>query len=258
MPWYDDPQHPFAGICEKLKRADEDIANLYSEAARFFESCEYPIIPNPNAKEWTDAVAYHQSLMIPVRFGVLTGEIVHHLRSCLDHVVWHFTAASYRMKYENFIEFPVCRTQPTGKDAIERYERKIGGITNANIRKIIDDAQPYQRGNDAADDPICIIHDMDRFDKHRELILMSGCAGIIFPAGTEVNVVRTVLKYGEGKVLSSDEFAVAKRAMQKNPEVTPLVVLAQFGKRKLEPVVPALASLLHFMADLINVAADEV
>jgi hypothetical protein len=75
----------FDGIHEKLKRADENIVNLQAEVSRFFQECEYPVMPKVQDKEHTKALAYYKSMKIPLRFSVLSGEIVHHLRSCLDH-----------------------------------------------------------------------------------------------------------------------------------------------------------------------------
>jgi hypothetical protein len=84
--------HPFHGITEKLRRADENIVSLHGEILKFFGESKYPTIPHPDAEEWQEAVDYHKELRIPKRFGVLSGEIVHHLRSCLDHIVWHFSS----------------------------------------------------------------------------------------------------------------------------------------------------------------------
>src|ERR1700691_3819144 len=96
MTWLTDDNHPFAGIAEKLKRANQNIINLNAEAVGFFEKSKYPVIPDTNSEHWQDAVDYHKQLPIPKRFSVLTGEVVHHLRSCLDHIVWIFSHATAR------------------------------------------------------------------------------------------------------------------------------------------------------------------
>src|SRR6266481_7650612 len=105
--WFDDENHPFYGIVEKLKRFDENIGNLHNEIIAFFKGSKYPVLSNPDSKEWQEAVDYHRELVIPKRFSVLSGEIIHHLRSCLDHIVWHFSSAHYRRGHANAIEFPV-------------------------------------------------------------------------------------------------------------------------------------------------------
>ncbi len=258
MAWYDDPDHPFAGIWEKLKRADENIVNLQSELVSFFDASKYPVIPDPNAQEWQQAVDYHRSLPIPLRFNVLCGEVVHHLRSCLDHITWYFSSVQYRIEAENAIEFPVFRKEPLTKEEIGRYNRKIGGITDGNVRKIIENSQPYQRGDGAANDPLCIIHDMDRFDKHRELTIITNCVSMVFPPETSVHGIVALLKYGKGDTLSASELAAAKVAIKKNTKGAPQIAFAQFGDGESQPVVPALAQLLRAVADLVNLFANEV
>src|SRR5271170_3790317 len=173
MAWHEDQHHPFAGVAEKLKRSHENIINLNHEIVGFFEACKYPVVPDVNSEEWQDAVDYHKNLVIPLYCAVLSGEIVHHLRSCFDHVVWHFSSAKYRLESENYIEFPVFRKEPSTKDELARYERKVKGISKSSILSLIEGIQPYKRGSDAEDDPVCIIHDMDRFDKHRELAIVA-------------------------------------------------------------------------------------
>ena len=50
MAWYDEPAHPFAGIAQKLERANDNIANLNNEIVRFFGASKYPVIPDPKAE----------------------------------------------------------------------------------------------------------------------------------------------------------------------------------------------------------------
>src|ERR1700679_1551898 len=116
MEWHEDPKHPFAGIAEKLKRADQNIFSFHTEINLFLKSGNYPIIPHPNDERWQEAVDYHRNKSIPVRFAVLAGEIVHHLRSSLDHIVWHFSSDEARLKGQNVIEFPVFESKPLSKD----------------------------------------------------------------------------------------------------------------------------------------------
>lgn len=251
MSWRDEYDHPFAGIAEKLKRADENIVKLNHEIIGFFGASKYPIVPNPNTEGWQEAVNYHRNLPIPVRFSVLCGEVVHHLRSCLDHIVWHFSNAAYRLSHENAIQFPVLRTLPV-KDELSRYERQVKGITNANVLRLIESFQPYHRGNDAMNDPLCIIHDMDRFDKHRELTLISPIANLM-PLSSAGDIgIQSLIKFSQGETLSEFEIAVAQGAIQKDIKVTPQIAFAQFGNRESEPVIPALVQL----SDAVDRAAD--
>src|SRR5207302_10873159 len=105
--------HPFDGIEEKLKRADQNIRNLDSEMASWIQSSDYPTIPNDNIEVFQKAVDYHAAREMPLRFSVLAGEVVHHLRSCLDHLAWAFSSTKERTEHPTRIEFPVFGSEPS-------------------------------------------------------------------------------------------------------------------------------------------------
>jgi hypothetical protein len=50
-----------------------------------------------------------------LRFSVLAGEVIHHLRSCLDHLVWQLSSEPFRSAHSDRIEFPVYERAPVGK-----------------------------------------------------------------------------------------------------------------------------------------------
>jgi hypothetical protein len=237
------PDHPFAGIAVKLQRADENIINLENEILRFFQECKYPIIPEPNNERWQDALDYHRGLAIPKRFSVLSGEIVHHWRSCLDHIVWIFSEASYRQANETVIQFPIFIEPPDAK-ALQRFERQIGGIPNpSKIRDLIVGLQPYKLGINAIDHPLGIIHNMDRFDKHRELVIVQSIGNLTFPADTSSDVIALAAAYSHGKSISDAERSTLFRALNNQGKVLPQVAFAKFGKWEHQFVSPSLRKL---------------
>lgn len=258
MLWTEDPTHAFAGIVEKLKRAHESIVNLNSEIDDFFKASKYPIMPDVSSKEWQKALDYHRGITVPKRFSVLSGEIVHHLRSCLDHVAWHFSSAQYRTEAGTSIEFPVFREEPVTKDKLRQYERKVKGIVNPKVLSLIRDMQPYKRRGDAESDPLCIVHDMDRFDKHRELAIVAACADVLLPLTTSPQTVLAVTKYGQGEALTSDELTLVGRTVRKDAQVLPQVGFRGIGKRKDQFVVPALLQLHKAIFERVDQFEDLV
>jgi|ERR1017187_5770589 hypothetical protein len=246
------PDHPFNGIFEKLKRANQNIVNLKSEIDTFIQKGKYPTIPHPDDKLWQEAATYHRDKIIPLRFSVLSGETIHHLRSILDHIVWHFSSEVVRRDFENVIEFPVLELRPSSKDKPRRYDRKIQGITNLSVIKLIAALQPYRAGADAADQPICIIHNMDRFDKHRELAIVDSCAVPVFAIPPHRNdLVRKVVLYSQGKLPEADRPAVGY-AIKNYANITPNVAFRKFGKREDQPVIPGLTQLADYMRDVVS------
>ncbi len=248
--------HPFFGISKKLERADENIINLHNEIIRFFKGCKYPVIPKTHEQGWQEVVDYHRDLQIPKRFSVLAGETVHHLRSCLDHIVWHFSSTEARRDHASALEFPIFQAAPS-KDELKRYKRKVQGITNLRVLALIEALQPYHRP-DASDDILLIVHDMDRFDKHRELMIVTACANLTFPAGTRPETIANVVAYKKGKTLSMTEFAAAQRAIKNDAKVSPQVAFSNFGNREGQFVVPSLMALLNGVSDVAEMFAKEL
>jgi len=232
----------FDGIEQKLKRADENIRNLNREIKRFFKKGKYPILPHKNKQVLLQAIAYHRERRIPLRLSVLVGEIVHHLRSCLDHVVWLFSSEAYRRTGYWKIEFPVFETRPVDKDRIARYEGKVKGISNLTVLRLIEGLQPYNRLG--TDSPLLILHNMDIIDKHRELVLC-------FSSG-RLEISKGVLNpyLARHPDISAADLAVKLKDYGK---VVPQISFRNFGGREVQPVVPGLYELLSFVKEQVRI-----
>ena len=160
MSWFDEPHHPFAGIAEKLKRANQNIVDLNSKIDAFIQGGKYPVIPDPGSESWKEVLDYHKAKPIPLVFGVLAGEIVHHLRSCLDHVIWHFSDSVQRIECQNVIEFPIFSAEPRKKEELARYARKVQAVSNTNVLALIKNMQPYAAGPDTLNGALLILHNI--------------------------------------------------------------------------------------------------
>ena len=243
MPWHDDPNHSFAGIAEKLNRAKENIFNLNSEIERFFNESDYPAIPEDDHQTLLKAIEYHQNRVVPPRFSVLAGEVIHHLRSCFDHIVWHFSTGP---KQNNIpVDFPVFPEEPIDKKELARFEGKIQRITNLKVRALIEGLQPHKSA-DPLDDPLFIIHNFDIVDKHRELLLCFSAGSRVFPI-----VLKPIL---ESYQRANPELNPAQvQAYFKGYGVLqPCIAFRNFGQRKIEPAIPGLMDLFNYTANAIE------
>jgi hypothetical protein len=145
-------QHPFRGIAEKLNRSHENIKNLEAEIARFFKESEYPLLTNDKAEIIPEAVEYHRKLPVPLRFSVLSGEVIHHLRSCLDHIVWHFSSGEYRREHMGWIEFPILKDRPSPTHVSWRPLPRGPVITRSATARLLRRAVPMP----TAQAPFCL------------------------------------------------------------------------------------------------------
>lgn len=227
----------FSGIGEKLVRAKENILDLEAEIATFFEKGEYPVLPEHDRKLLLEAIEYHRNRVIPRRFSVLAGEIIHHLRSCFDHIVWHFTVLP--VKNIRHIEFPVLDKAPANHDGRKSFEGKIAGITDTNVRSLIEQLQPY-KATDPLDDPLFIIHGFDIVDKHRELVLCTGTGARFVPIEMQGAVEAYQRQHPE---LDPEEVAYNLKGYG---PLRPYVSFRDFGRREIQPVVPGLTDLFNY------------
>jgi hypothetical protein len=140
MAWHDDPNHPLVGIAKKLERADENIFNLHGEIRIFFEGCKYRSV----LAFWPAKLSTICDLVLTISYGISP-------------------AIPPNCFTKTRSEFPVF-AKPLTKDTLPGYNRKIQGITKPSVLALIEQLQPYQRGPDAINDPLRIVHDMDRFD----------------------------------------------------------------------------------------------
>jgi hypothetical protein len=253
MNWYDDPDHPFAGIAEKLKRADENIVNLHTEVDLFIQSGEYPVIPYPNSEDWQKAVLYHKNKPIPLKFAVLVGEIVHHLRSCLDHIVWHFSDDLSRQK-PGGMEFPIFAEKPTERKELEAYARKVKGIHDTDILRLIEEMQPYNT-SDVDNSVLLILHDMDRFDKHRELVIVASGLLLSFPPDSGDLLTKADL-YNQGKLRESEHFLIG-RALH-DYQATPSISFPEFGTFRPYSVIRGLAQIWMVIRQVAEDFAEKI
>jgi hypothetical protein len=256
MAWRDEPAHPFSGIAEKLKRADQNIADLNSKIDAFIQGGKYPIIPDPGSESWKEVLDYHKAKPIPLLFSVLAGEIVHHLRSCLDHVVWHFSDSVQRGECQNVIEFPIFSDEPMKKDKLALYARKVQAISNTNVLALIKNMQPYAAGPDTLNGALLILHNMDRFDKHRELVIITSSISVEFGPGLD-DARRKANLFNQGK-LPPTEWMALSRALNDNIKAAPSIAFMEFGEYSPYPVVKGLARLWQAVDIAVTHFANEV
>lgn len=233
----------FTGITAKLVRAEENIFYLDERVALFFQKGDYPVLPNDDREEFLKAIQYHKKRVVPPRFSVLAGEIVHHLRSCFDHVAWHFSVGA-TPKHKR-IEFPIFKSKPVNSDDRRGYERKIELIQNDAARTLIEKLQPYNAAN-PLDDPLWIINDFDIIDKHRELVMSGPSGSVFFP--TDMKPIIESYQWAHPEL---DPVEVARK-FQSYGTLMPYISFMDFGGRQLQPVIPSLVNLFNYTVEVIR------
>jgi hypothetical protein len=111
--------------------------------------------------------------------------------------------------------------------------------------------QPHHLGGDALNSPLGIIHKMDIFDKHRELLIVQSVGNLLLHPNAPPEVIAAYTTYTDDKSTSEAERAAAFRALNKQGKVLPDVAFAELGEREMQPVIPTLYQLSNEMAGIV-------
>jgi hypothetical protein len=259
--WFSIPQLTSCRL--KIERADENIRNLQAEIASFLESKKNEVVSEIDPDTGHDLIKFVGDLSSVGRFSVLSGEIVYHLRSSLNHLVWQLISDPALRSVHS--SFPIYSSDPRkarDPEVLKRYNRKIRGISST-AAAIMEGIQPYN-GKTPPNDPLVIINSFNISDKHHELVLTFARAGVkslIFRDGSRIlnlseeNSLRWLGELRDGAELMRTISLVGKMDME--PEVALDVAFAQVGLRKNESVVLTLTLLRDAIVSVIELFVNE-
>jgi hypothetical protein len=154
----------------------------------------------------------------PERISIVSGDVVHNLRSALDHVIYALAERHLPTPLASDVEaalmYPVIgninqKGQPAvGADlfrsAVGRYH--LAGFPTDAL-SFIEMEQPYYRdqsGTDFLFHPAWVLNELDRIDKHRRLALTTAYLDFQFVSIPEGVNPKTCFKQAEGPVKDDD------------------------------------------------------
>lgn len=156
-----------AGCHAKVDRAEEAIETMAHQWTVWWQSNPYPTRIEADHATGAHRVYFDFSMLVPLRFPVLLGEIAHDLRSALDHLVWReaveYIGGKRAEKNAPKITFPIHRTR------VEFNQSKVKPFVNGDAWAIIERHQPYDRGKPPRPRTLGMLHWINRVDKHRLL-----------------------------------------------------------------------------------------
>lgn len=99
------------------------------------------------------------------QLGIMVGEFVHNLRSCLDHIAWQLArlnnSAKVCNKRRGDIYFPVCNTRE------EFLKRKVRDLLPEDACAFLNRFQPYEGSGEPRDHWLTGLNRLWNRDKHR-------------------------------------------------------------------------------------------
>lgn len=165
---YESP-HPLSGCQLKLDRAYEHVEALNREIAGFLKRKPYEPVGKFDRETSEYLVWMRVRDTPPVRWSIIIGEMVHNLRSALDHLAWQLVRANGG-KPTRDTGFPIFTQDPFAESAnertLERWQAMTAGMHPDDVA-IIQGCQPYKRGDKM--NSFFVLNSLSNRDKHREM-----------------------------------------------------------------------------------------
>lgn len=237
------------GVDEKIKRANEHIADLKGRIADFEATNPYELVEQRDP----DDPERHQGIIrihrpIPPEIPLVTGDAIHNLRTAFDHLACaavrgaggHVTPKT---------EFPIWRK--AGSPTAQEYEaivvRKVEGAPKVFIEALLT-LQPYEGGHH---EPLWAIDYLDITDKHKLLIeAFSSYAKLVQWAGSLGMGIKPDVHVQPLK--DGDELFGGPAKHHQKVDVEIEIAFGEPAVLVGEPLVPALTDLVETTTDVID------
>jgi hypothetical protein len=204
--------HPIWPITAKIARADYHLSVLGKETRSFLDRKPYAYghERDDEAGQYVWRVVVRE--LPDPRWGLLISEIAHHLNSALDHLVWLVAASHTGRRPPRDTGFPVAK----GVADFRRMWTRSSGYYRIralppHAQAIVEDEQPYHRGNAFEGHPLWVLRRLANADKHETLVTVGGAAGKgsanVSLEGGEVAVSCQVLQRPAGRQRRSSDVA---------------------------------------------------
>ncbi len=252
-----------------MERASATIALLDEETQAFLASPIFPVTTELQNEGTSYVFLVGATQPVPERFSVLIGEIVHQLRSSLDHLFAALILQNGR-PVDHKDSFPIF-------DSVQRYKRacSLGMLdkVSATARAIIEKAQPCFASSTPLDTILCAVRDLNNADKHRMLVVLNstGAIGRNIDIGAPGKLLLditgkpvSIIGFGDPKPVTIDQVPVEVfRIMLGSPvsdfeariELTPQLVFERCGLAKqmsVPKIMPILAAGIQHTIDLFS------
>jgi hypothetical protein len=151
----------------RYERAVEHLDRLEGSIKRWLKQDAYTITDKLDSNTGKNVVKVRPKDPVPAYWGPWIGEILHNLRSSLDHLVFDLGTAYYGMLPPDLARtsaFPVYAKQAPD---VRGFFEKVGCLDPC-VQAFIEGLQPHPGGEAYVNDRLFILNELGNLDKHRE------------------------------------------------------------------------------------------
>lgn len=169
----------------KHGRAKAYYEEYLRELDAFFKANPLELISHLDPVENTHRFQANQPASVPPKFGLIAGDLIQCLRTCLDYLVWELVLAGGGQPNQKHM-FPITTSAANFAEQVKRH--RLAGIDSAAIAEI-EKLQPYN-WTGSGSSPLFAIDELSVINRHRAVLLTafmteaSYDAQITFPAMT--------------------------------------------------------------------------
>lgn len=167
--------HPLdlSGVWAKLDRTDQQSVFIDTEWRAFRDKGDAYSVEFERDSQPASYIAYLRVFKpIDPRLSVIFGEIIHNLRSALNHLVCRLVEG-YGGTVGSHHAFPICLSPAEFRGEAFAQKNRLGRLEgippHGNVWTLIEDAQPYKCGKAARDHPFFLVNQVWNEDKHRTI-----------------------------------------------------------------------------------------
>ena len=233
----------------KVERAKQHLRDLEVARDSFIKSKPYRIESKPDPQTGYNVFYITDLQATPAEIGLVAGDVIHNLRSALDHL-------AYQLVYVSGATHSKQTSFPIWDDATEykaQRARRVQGMAQSAI-DAIDATEPYQGGKGAG---LWCLHYLDIADKHHALLItpinLTG-ASFVIPGFWERDYkgVGGVSFPDFGKSLEDGD-VIATREPNRGDDMNFTLDIAFTKPEVIEgkPVIETLQRLVHLVDNLI-------
>ncbi len=155
----------------RVEWAWEHIEQFIRQADSFLKTDPYCVISEIHTQPSGYVMHYFFKVnrQPPIRLSFLIGDAIHNLRSTLDNLVWNLGQISGEPSGSQ-LAFPICVEENWFKmKELPRLKR-----LPIDAQALVDNLQPYKRGNDPKGHELYILNRLWNDDKHETPVIVAG------------------------------------------------------------------------------------
>jgi hypothetical protein len=168
--------HPLWPVVAKIARSEHHLGLLSQKVRTFLDGKSYRYVADDQSEPGKYVWRVEVREPPDPRWGLLISEVVHHLHSALDHVAW--LVAGQDGEPPKGTGFPIFGSRASYRAMWARgsgYYQVRGMPPHAQA--IIEDVQPYHRGNANESHDLWVLRKLANADKHQALVIVGGAGG---------------------------------------------------------------------------------